>query len=284
MPTSNGRRRSSLLDFDLPPPEYVKPTSIENGRHKISKTVQVHYLEDNDDEYGISRLYHKRVFGLLVLQHSAMLFLMSPFVMMDPLQHAIQTNPTVRLTLAIISRVGIVATIAAAILRGARYPMTFICSISMTIFVALEFGVAFASGSLRMSGIIAIGQATISFSLILALLQFDLYWLSYTAAYCVSFAASLLWIMILLEEGDLSILACLGIGFGGFFYVALVFCRSFVVQKYVAPEEYVLGALFIYFPVAVHCAGSWYRNVESLDITTEGTPRPCGEKDCLLPR
>lgn len=139
--------------------------------------------------------------------------------------------------------------------------------------MALEFGVSFAAQN-GVVGFIAITQATTSFALILALLQFgDLEWLNYSSAFAVSLVASLVWIMVLLEVGDHTILTSLGIGFGGFAFVAVVLFSSYAVQKHVNSDEYILGALFILYPEALLCIGGVKkRHVEGangLDVEPE---------------
>jgi hypothetical protein len=272
--------RPSFFDH----PEYVVPTSVKNGRHSICKTTKLQRLSDDKEEIAASRVFRKRLFGMLVLQYSTILFLASPFALLDPLQVAIRNNRTLYVVLECINLVGIVSTMSIAIARGAQYPVTFICLSAITFFVALEFGISFATEAMGRAGFIAIGQATTSFALISALLQFDLDWLNYSSAFGVSLVASLVWIMVLLEMGEYTILATFGIGFAGLAFVTTVLFSSFAVEKYVSPDEYVLGTLFILCPEALLCiGGTTKRRVDSSDDMNE-EPADTGEQDRLLRR
>jgi hypothetical protein len=264
--------------------DYVIPTSIKNGRHRISKTVITQRLSSSDEEIAASRLFHKRLFGLLVLQYSAILFLASPFALVDPLQVAIRDHPTLHLTLEGFCLGGIVITMIVAVVKGSQYPITWMCLCAMTCLVGVEFGISVAVTEGSTSGFVAIGQATTSFALILALLQFDLEWLDYWSALGVSLVASLVWIMVLLEMGEHTILTSLGIGFLGFAFVAIVLCSSYAVQKHVSADEYVLGTLFILCPEALLCiGGAKKRHLDCVDILDQ-EPEVAGERDRLLLR
>lgn len=240
---------------------YVVSTSVPHAQ--VSKTANLQRASSNVEEVAASTLFHKRVFGMLVLQYSTILFLASPFALLPSVQYAITQNHTLHTVLECISTGGIVATMVTAVLVGSKYPATQICLVCVTFFVALDMGISFADGSLGKAGFIAIAQATTSFALILALLQFDFEWLDYPAAYALSLLAVIVWISILLEVGDVTMLQAVGIGMGGFVFVCIVLMSSYTVEKHVAPDEHILATLFILCPEALMCIGSSERHVEN---------------------
>jgi hypothetical protein len=278
--SSTNRHRPSFFKY----PEYVVPTSIKNGRHSISKTTKLQRLSDDEEEIAASLVFRKRLFGMLVLQYSTILFLASPFALLDPLKASIRNSRTLYVVLECINLFGIVSTITVAIARGSQYPVTFICLSAITFFVAVEFGISFAVETVGAAGFIAIGQATTSFALILALLQFDLDWLNYSSAFGVSLVASLVWMMLLLEMGEHTILASLGIGFGGFVFVTIVLFSSFSVENHVSPDEYVLGTLFILCPEALLYIGGIIKRRVDTSESLDDEPEVVGERDRLLRR
>ncbi len=65
----------------------------------------------------------------------------------------------------------IVTLLCLALIRGVIYPYTHVVLESLTLFVALEMGLTFVDTPWRMNGLIALGQATTSFVVLLSVLQ-----------------------------------------------------------------------------------------------------------------
>lgn len=265
----NNRRRST----------HVVATSVPNPR--VSKTTKLQRASDDERELAASQLFHRRVYGLLVLQYATILLLASPFALLDSVQQLLLNNHTLHLVLECISVGGIIGTMVIAVLYGSKYPATQICLVCVTVFVALELGISFAIGSLGVSGYIAIGQATTSFAIILALLQFELHWLDYQAALVLCLVAALLWVLVLLEVGAHSLWTAVGIGLLGYAYVCIILFSSYTVEKHVTPEEHALATLFILCPEALLCIGAKDRHVDESEIVDE-EDQPASEQDPLL--
>lgn len=145
------------------------------------------------------------------------------------------------------------ANIGLAITKGAIFPMTHVALVSLTLFVGLEMGLTFAGASWGRCGLIALGQATSNFAVILSVLQFDkqsLLWLDYTTAAVLCLCLSGLWTVVQAEIGiSWKIAAAVSLGGWGFTLMVL-FCCS-IISKHVGPEEYILAVLFILFPEAL---------------------------------
>jgi len=126
--------------------------------------------------------------------------------------------------------------------------------VSLTVFVALERGLTFShAGVWGYCGLVALGQATASFAIILSVLQFekqDLLWLSYKTAALMCLCLSGLWTVLQTEMGvSWSVAAAISLG-GWAFTVMVLFCCS-IISKHVTSEEYILAVLFILVPEAL---------------------------------
>mmetsp|Transcript_37824 Transcript_37824/g.92065 ORF Transcript_37824/g.92065 Transcript_37824/m.92065 type:complete len:143 (-) Transcript_37824:255-683(-) len=102
---------------------------------------------------------------------------------------------------------------------------------------------------------VAIAQATTSFALLLALMQFQLHWLDYPMGVVLCLVAASFWTLILIEVGSLPFMECLLICGSGFAFVCIVLCSTYHVEHFVAPTEHVLATLFILCPEALLCIG-----------------------------
>ncbi|MGK3746482.1 MAG: hypothetical protein ACI90V_013344 [Bacillariaceae sp.] len=245
---------------------YVLPTSIKDGR--VSKTAAVDRHSTDDEDIQKSMLFHKRVYGLLVLQYTTILIISSPLALLPNVQQYLSSVPLLHTVLECIAIGGIISTMIVAILFGSKYPNSHVCLFSITIFVGLEMGLSFTN---NIGLYIAIGQATTSFALILAMQQFDFLWFDYPKAVGMSCIAALIWTLILIEQGKYSIMTSFSIGAMGFAFVCIVLCSSYTVEHHVSPEEYVLATLFILCPEALLCVGGAKkrRNVDADIIADE---------------
>jgi hypothetical protein len=271
MPDIRARRRSTVL----------VATSVPNA--PVSKTANFQRTSGDDKEMAASIMFHRKLYGLLVLQYSTILLLASPFALLDSVKNVLLNHHTLHSLLECVSIGGIVLTMAVAVMYGSKYPTTQICLVTITIFVALELGLSFATGSVGLSGYIAVCQATTSFAIILSLLQFELNWLDYFAALVLCLAVALLWVVVLLEVGNHTLWTAVGIGMGGFAYVCIILFSSYTVEKHVTPDEYALATLFILCPEALLCIGSKERYVDETELEDE-EGQTANEKDPLMPK
>jgi hypothetical protein len=238
---------------------YVLATSVKDGR--VSKTSAVDRHSSDDDGIQKSMLFHKRVYGLLVLQYTTILIISSPLALLPKVQQYLDGS-LLHTVLECIAIGGIVSTMIIAVLYGSKYPNSHICLFAITIFVGLEMGLSFTN---NIGLYIAIGQATTSFALILAMQQFDFLWFDYPKAVGMSFIAALIWTLILIEQGTYSMMTSFGIGCMGFAFVCIVLCSSYTVEHHVSPEEYVLATLFILCPEALLCVGGAKKRRRDID-------------------
>ncbi|KAL7550063.1 hypothetical protein ACHAWF_013298 [Thalassiosira exigua] len=221
----------------------------------------VHALLESSDkgDQEVADIFLRRLWALLVFQYGIILFIASPFALIDSFRHTIAPYHEV---LEIVAFTGIALSLCLAITKGATYPYPYVALVSLTLFVALEMGLTFAHASWGPCGLVALGQASTSFAVILSVLQFDsrsLMWLSYPTAALMCLFLSGLWSVILAEVGlSWSIAAAVSLG-GWAFALMVLFCCS-VICKHVAPEEYILAVLFILCPEALLCLASKERH------------------------
>ena len=235
-----GRRHASVV-----------ATSIKNPSPAVMPTVHALLESSNHDQIEQGMVFLRRVFALLVLQYGTILFVASPFAMIGTFQQHV-AHPYHN-TLEAVAVTGIVGSLLLALCKGATYPYARVALVCLTLSVALELGLSFAEASWGRYGLIAVGQATTSFAVILALFQFDsksLEWLTYPAAAMVCLLLSGIWMAVLVESGLRPTLAlAVGLGSWAFAIVNLLSCKQ--ITKHVASNEIVLATLFILVPEAL---------------------------------
>jgi hypothetical protein len=239
----------TVVATSTPPP----PTG---GERPLVYTVHSH-LESNDayeQEAGV--MFLRKVWALLVLQYSVILIAAAPFSLLGGVQHAIEPY---HWPLEVVALSGIVASLVLAVTKGPLWPFAHIALCSITIFVGFELGLTFANPTWGVEGLIAVGQATTSFAIILALLQFDLAWLTYIMASFLCFILSTLWLVLLYIAGVTWPVAA-GIAAGGWAFTLLVLGCCHHVTKQVAPGEHILAVLFILVPEALLCLAARQRH------------------------
>jgi len=242
--------------------DVVIATSTTGG--SLEMTVHALLESDKENEVEQGMVFIRRVFGLLVLQYITILFISAPFTIIEAFKNCIHPYHNI---LEVIAVAGIVASLSLAILKGTVYPFARIALASLTLFVALELGLSFSAASWGNCGLIAVAQATTSFAVILALLQFetrDLEWLSYTAAGGVCLFLSGLWMVILVEIG-VKFFVAVAIGMGGWAFALINLYCCHTITKSVAPNEVILATLFILVPEALLFAGSKNRHPKDKD-------------------
>lgn len=254
----------------LEPKDTVVATST-GGTLQMTRTVHALLESSRSDDNKEAEVFLRRLWALLVFQYGIILFVASPFALIDTFR---QTITPYHHILEVVAFSGIVLSLCLAITKGAIFPFAHVALVSLTLFVALEMGLTFAHASWGRSGLVALGQATASFTVILSLLQFDsrsLVWLTYPAAALLCFCLSGLWVVVQAEIGvSWEIAAAVSLG-GWAFSVMVLFCCS-IICKHVAPEEYILAVLFILVPEALLFLASKERHpvpVEDGDNVTE---------------
>jgi hypothetical protein len=214
------------------------------------KTVHALLDSASDTEVEQGMVFLRRVFALLVIQYSAVLMIASPFAFIEVFKDIIHPYHTI---MEMVGIAGIIASLVLAVTRGAIYPFATVAIISLTLSVGLELGLSFANASWGRYGLMAVGQATTSFAIILSILQFptkSLVWFTYPAAAIVSLLLASLWMVVLFETG-LSLKTATFIGLGGWaFCVINVLCVP-PVSHQVTRHEYILATLFILCPEAL---------------------------------
>lgn len=267
-----GNEEAPLLDG-----QEVVATST--GTLHKSRTVHALLESSSAADRDEANMFLRRLWALLVFQYGTILFLSSPFALIDPFRRAVGPYHGF---LEVVAVSGIVISLCLAIAKGAIYPFAHVALASLTLFVALEMGLTFAHESWGPSGIVALGQATTSFAIILGLLQFDsrsMMWLSYPTAALLCLFLSGLWTVVQVEIGFSWPIAA-AISMGGWLYTLLVlFCCS-VVSEHVAPEEYILGTLFILCPEALLCLATKERHPADEDVDHSEAETNLTEQKC----
>jgi hypothetical protein len=205
------------------------------------------------------------------------LVLASPFSLINSFREAVESMHGV---LEIVAIVGIAGSMGLALAKGIMYPFAQVSLVSLTIFVGLELGLSFAGASRGRYGLMAVGQATSCFTVVLVLLQFDIRstkWLTYPAAALVCLALSGVWMLVLLEIGATWKVA-VGVGLGAWAFSVNITICSMYIAKHVAPDEYILGVLFILCPEALLCLSSSSRHPKPSPAESEGVKEYGGVK------
>ena len=251
-------------------PLLPEPESVERDRRKQKSTttvlatsvyhddasqleLTVDAMLESDDQVHVERgmVFMRRVFALLVLQYLTILLVASPFTFVESFQ--VRIIHPYHNALEAVAVIGIVSSLVLAVFKGTTYPWARVALVGLTLSVALELGLSFATASWGRCGIVAVGQATTSFAVILALLQFEtesLAWLDYFGAAIVCLVVSSLWMVGLMELGARTTVA-VSILLGGWAFALInLYCCHHIAEQ-VAPEEYILATLFILVPEAL---------------------------------
>lgn len=144
-----------------------------------------------------------------------------------------------------------VASTLLALTMDAVYPYSRIAIVTLTVSVAVELGLTFLEKAWGDYGLLAVTQTTVSFGIILALLQFDAHvknTIPTAAVFCLCIGG--IWSVVLHEVG-LRWGVAIAISLGGFVFSMLNLIQCKKVCKFVAPGEYVFATLFIFFPQAI---------------------------------
>mmetsp|Transcript_33880 Transcript_33880/g.41547 ORF Transcript_33880/g.41547 Transcript_33880/m.41547 type:complete len:251 (-) Transcript_33880:280-1032(-) len=240
----------------MPENEYVVATSIRNGG--LRKTAKSMRLSTVVVEKETFQSFTRKLWALLVLQYTAILVLSSPFALLE--SFAVQVEPY-HFVLECIAFGGIGVSFAIALTKGPMWPFAHIALVGLTLFVSLEMGLTFAEASWGRYGLIAIGQATTNFAIILALITMETQWLSYTTGTAICLICAGIWMLVLTMTG-LSVTYACYVALGGWGYTLMVIFCSAQVAHHVSTDEYILAVLFILFPEALLCLGGKERTPE----------------------
>ena len=208
--------------------DVVVATSAKGAPREKTVHALLNSAHDTETEQGM--VFLRRVFALLVMQYSAVLMIASPFALIDAFKDYIHPYHTI---LEVVAIAGIVSSLVLAVTRGAIYPFATVAIVSLTLSVGLELGLSFANASWGRYGLMAVGQSTTSFSVILSILQFptkSLVWFTYPTAAVVCLLLASLWIVVLFETG-LSLKIATYIGLGGWTFCMInVVCPMSVIR------------------------------------------------------
>lgn len=230
--------------------DYVIATST--GGTSPEPTVHVLMHSSNPDDANKAITFKNRVLALVVFQYTSVLIVASPFALIPAFQDIVHPHfHTLYITFFVI----MVLSILLAITKGAMYPYSRIIVVTLTLSVAVELGLTFEEKSWGTYGMVAVGQATASFCILLALFQFEggsstPFTFSADTLLCAGLAG--IWTVILHEVGLRWSIAC-AVSLGGFVYCMLALLQFNTLCNLVAPSEYVFATLFILFPQAVWC-------------------------------
>ena len=256
-----------------------KVVATSTGTEHTSRTVHALLESSNSNDNEEADVFLRRLWALLVFQYGTILFVSSPFALVDPFRESIEVYHDV---LEVIAFSGIGISLVLAITKGTVYPYSQVALVSLTLSEALEMGLTFANASWGRNGIISLGQATTSFAVILAVLQFpsrSLWWLSYPTAALLCLCLSGLWIVVQAEVG-ISWKVATAVSLGGWGFTLLVLLCCSVVCKHVTSEEYTLGVLFILVPEALVFLGSKERYPKNdVDNKTLESSKPQAQQD-----
>lgn len=225
--------------------DLVVATSTQGG--SLQRTVHAKLASANMQDYEDGDLFLRKVWALLVLQYLAILFLVSPFCLVQSFQKSIEPFHAI---MEIVAISGIAASFCLSLVKGPIWPFAHIALVSLTCFVSLEIGLSLAGKSWGVWGLIAIGQANTSFAVLSSLLQLRVVWISYVSAAVVCLGLTFLWMLVLLMTGASTVVS-VSVALGGWTFFLIVLWSCDIVTKHVAPEEYVLAVLFILCPEAL---------------------------------
>lgn len=203
----------------------------------------------------------RQTWALLFLQYGTILFIASPFVFWESFR-AVVLEGAVHVTLGLASKVAIVLSLALAISKGTKFPYAHIALVALTCSVGLELGLTFGEKPWGLYGLMAIGQATTNFAVVLCTFQWEFpKWAEYAHVAVLCLAVSGMWVVVVQEAGESWKIAGY-VGLGGWVFALIVLYSCEHVTKHVAPSEYILATLFILVPEALVCLGSKQRKPE----------------------
>lgn len=216
--------------------------------HDKNRTVHALLLSSSSEDQKEADVFLRKLWALLVFQYGTILFVASPFALIDPFRKIIEPYHHV---LEGVAFSGIFLSLCLAIKKGASHPLaSHVALASLTVFVALEMGLTFANASWGPSGLVALGQATTSFAVVLSVLQFESLWLTYPTAALLCLCLSGLWTVVQAEIGVSWTIAA-AVSLGGWAFTLMVLMCCSIITKHVKQDEYILAVLFILVPEAI---------------------------------
>jgi hypothetical protein len=223
----------------------------------LNKTVYafLHSSNHEDNEKGIH--FVRKILALLVLQYATVLFIVSPFYLIESFQRVIKPY---QLFLSIFAFAGAAASVYWAFAKRNR-PNAKIALFTISPCVALGLGLRFAGYSWASYVLVALGQATSNCALIHAIMQFDtasLKWLNYKTVMLIFLGVSGLWIVVMNEAGT-SWFVSAAVGLGGWVYATSIVMSLRRVILHWEPDDPVRAAIVILGPPIADRLTQWFK-------------------------
>ena len=214
----------------------------------LDRTVRA-YLDSSDPRLNEEAMYYvRRVIALLVMQYSVLLFIVSPFCLVETFQEAVKPLSAL---LNAAAYLGVVAAIILALTDDAHnWQRGSVALCLLTFCVAVGIGVKCTMVPWANYVLVAIGQATTNFAILLAVVQFDrrmLHWLNYKTAGLIAFVVASVWMMVLVEDKAPWKTAA-AVAFGGWLHAMNVLLGMRKIFQHRSPDDVVRSALFILGP------------------------------------
>lgn len=226
----------------------ARPVSLRTGV-PLDRTVAFLLKSPNPQDNDRAIQFLRKVLALLVLQYAAVLMIISPFCLIDDFKKAMSSF-IVSAIVATISFFGLVGSVILVARKGHEHVYARISLFSLTFFFAIALGAKLCLVSWSNYALIAVGQATANFALILAVLQFDsssLKWLSHKRVMLLSLAQSSMWILVFRELGE-SRLVSITVPLAGWLYAVSVIMNVRKAAQHREPHDFLQATIFILGP------------------------------------
>ena len=221
----------------------------------IHKTVRA--LLDAENDYAANErglVFVRRVLSLLVLQYAAVLIILSPFCLLDSFQDFVR-KPYIMIPLNVLSFFGLLFAIYLISVRGHIKWYARTALFTMTVCVAVALGVKLSILPWSTYALVAVGQATANFALLLAVSVFDsrdLQWFRPGMGPLLLLAVAFLWILVTRETGS-SWLVAVAVPIAGWLYACNVIFALRKTTYHREPHDYLRATLFILGPPIPDC-------------------------------
>jgi len=215
----------------------------------LDNTVSALLSHDDYEANESGLTYLRKVFALLFLQYAAVLTILSPFCLIASFKRAV--SPTfITIPVNTVCFFGLLASIYFVATKGHIKWYARSCLFSVTVFVAVGLGFKLAKVEWSNYALIAVGQSTVNFALLLAVTQFDsrhLKWLRFHTSILLLLFVSGLWMLILRESGSPWLVA-ITVPLGGWAYCLSIILNIRKSLHHREPNDYLLATIFILGP------------------------------------
>jgi len=221
----------------------------------LDRTVQAYLASDDDAKVEIGMLYVRRVFALLFLQFTAIGMILSPFCLIDSLQHVIQSR-FVEITLDVVSFVGLCGSVYAVAFHGHEKWAARVGLFGGTFWFAVALATKVAPTLWAKYALVAVGQATVNFAILHALSQFDnrrvLQFFHVYGGVFLCFAMACLW-TLLMREARCSWLVATTVPLAGWLFAMHILRSARKSLLHREPHDYLRAVVFILGPTIPDC-------------------------------